>query len=218
MAQDRDQDHAGCKQPEAPLVCANNCGFFGCPATMNLCSKCYRELRLKEESQVSVKAFGDKNPIMLSALVEKTLSKGALSACTPTTDGPQGDLVSVSSIKSSTDPLSSKSVAPSASGADIFRPAEPIDGAVKTQQDSLVTFTQSIPVVAQQVQSSGSTRCVSCRKRVGLLGFKCRCGSVFCSAHRYSDKHGCSFDYKAAGRDAIAKANPVVKAEKVEKI
>lgn len=61
-------------------------------------------------------------------------------------------------------------------------------------------------------------RCLTCRKRVGLTGFKCRCGGTFCSVHRYSEKHECSFDYKGAGRDAIAKANPVVKADKVEKI
>ncbi|KAG6768347.1 hypothetical protein POTOM_027257 [Populus tomentosa] len=28
--------------------------------------------------------------------------------------------------------------------------------------------------------------------------------------HRYSDKHNCVFDYKSAGQDAIAKANPVI--------
>jgi hypothetical protein len=61
-------------------------------------------------------------------------------------------------------------------------------------------------------------RCFSCNKRVGLTGFKCRCGNTFCSLHRYSDKHNCSFDYKTAGRDAISKANPVVKADKFDKI
>jgi hypothetical protein len=61
-------------------------------------------------------------------------------------------------------------------------------------------------------------RCFSCKKRVGLTGFKCRCGFTFCSLHRYSEKHSCSFDYKTAGRDAIAKANPVVKAGKLDKI
>ena len=39
-------------------------------------------------------------------------------------------------------------------------------------------------------------RCQSCKKKVGLTGFTCRCGGLFCSIHRYSDKHDCSFDYK----------------------
>ncbi|XP_055807733.1 zinc finger A20 and AN1 domain-containing stress-associated protein 4-like [Solanum dulcamara] len=68
------------------------------------------------------------------------------------------------------------------------------------------------PVVAQP------NRCSICRKKVGLTGFKCRCGTTFCGTHRYPEIHGCSFDFKSTGREAIAKANPVVKAEKLEKI
>jgi len=64
----------------------------------------------------------------------------------------------------------------------------------------------------------GPKRCFTCRKRVGLTGFNCKCGNLFCSAHRYSDKHECPFDYRSAGQAAIAKANPVVKAEKLDKI
>ena len=63
-----------------------------------------------------------------------------------------------------------------------------------------------------------SNRCVACNKRVGLAGFKCKCELVFCGTHRYSDKHHCTFDYKTAGRETIAKANPLVKAEKLDKI
>ncbi|KAL6502982.1 switch-activating protein Sap1 [Orobanche hederae] len=64
------------------------------------------------------------------------------------------------------------------------------------------------------------TRCSGsgCRKRVGLMGFQCRCGDVFCSEHRYSDRHDCSYDYKAAGREAIARENPVVRAAKLVKV
>merc|ERR1712227_837842 len=60
-------------------------------------------------------------------------------------------------------------------------------------------------------------RCLSCKK-VGLTGFTCRCGGLFCSIHRYSDKHDCGFDYKAMGAEEISKSNPVVVAQKVAKI
>ncbi|RID49412.1 hypothetical protein BRARA_H00213 [Brassica rapa] len=53
----------------------------------------------------------------------------------------------------------------------------------------------------------GPTRCATCKKRVGLTGFKCR-----------SDIHNCSFNYHVAVQEPIAKANPVVKAEKLDKI
>ncbi|KAK1643614.1 hypothetical protein QYE76_061455 [Lolium multiflorum] len=51
-----------------------------------------------------------------------------------------------------------------------------------------------------------------------LLGFRCRCEGTFCSVHRYSDKHECGFDYKSAGREQIAKHNPIVVADKITRI
>ena len=51
-----------------------------------------------------------------------------------------------------------------------------------------------------------------------FAGFECRCGGLFCSIHRYSDKHECNFDYKELGAEEIRKSNPVVVAKKVQKI
>ncbi|KAK6937102.1 Zinc finger, AN1-type [Dillenia turbinata] len=61
-------------------------------------------------------------------------------------------------------------------------------------------------------------RCSGCKRKVGLMGFRCRCGEIFCGEHRYSDRHDCSFDYKAAGRAAIARDNPVVRPAKILKV
>uniref|UniRef100_G3MSX0 AN1-type domain-containing protein n=1 Tax=Amblyomma maculatum TaxID=34609 RepID=G3MSX0_AMBMU len=71
---------------------------------------------------------------------------------------------------------------------------------------------------AEVKPKEGPSRCNTCRKRVGLTGFNCRCGYIFCATHRYSDKHNCQFDYRTEARDAIAKANPVVKADKLDKM
>lgn len=74
-------------------------------------------------------------------------------------------------------------------------------------------------VSTEATASHDPSRCFSCSKRVPLYGLiKCRCGNVFCSLHRYAETHQCTTDYKAIGRDAIAKANPVVKAKKLERI
>ena len=51
-----------------------------------------------------------------------------------------------------------------------------------------------------------------------IVGFDCRCGGVYCSLHRYSDTHECTFDYKTTGRQEIAKNNPVVIAPKIQKL
>uniref|UniRef100_A0A1I8F581 AN1-type domain-containing protein n=1 Tax=Macrostomum lignano TaxID=282301 RepID=A0A1I8F581_9PLAT len=58
--------------------------------------------------------------------------------------------------------------------------------------------------------SKRRNRCEICKKKVGLTGFECRCGGVYCSVHRYSDKHDCQFDYQGVGQAEIRKANPVV--------
>lgn len=64
------------------------------------------------------------------------------------------------------------------------------------------------------------TRCCvdSCKRKVGLTGFDCRCGGLYCWEHRYSDKHDCKFDYKEHGQDQIRKNNPIVVGEKIQKI
>ena len=61
-------------------------------------------------------------------------------------------------------------------------------------------------------------RCLTCKKKVGLTGFTCRCGGLFCSLHRYSDEHACDFDYKKLGAEEIKKSNPLIIAKKVEEI
>ncbi|KAF3526074.1 hypothetical protein F2Q69_00048863 [Brassica cretica] len=86
------------------------------------------------------------------------------------------------------------------------------------------TISISSPMIQPLVRNPSAelekrpNRCTTCRKRVGLTGFKCRCGTTFCWAHRYPEVHGCTFDFKSAGREEIAKANPLVKAAKLQKI
>lgn len=65
------------------------------------------------------------------------------------------------------------------------------------------------------VKPAAANRCATCRKKVGILGFRCRCEGTFCSVHRYADKHACGFDYKTAAQEQIATQNPVVVADKM---
>uniref|UniRef100_A0A8C6G990 Zinc finger, AN1-type domain 4 n=1 Tax=Mus spicilegus TaxID=10103 RepID=A0A8C6G990_MUSSI len=61
--------------------------------------------------------------------------------------------------------------------------------------------------------------CFLCGKKTGLAtSFECRCGNNFCASHRYAEAHGCTYDYKSAGRRYLEEANPVVNAPKLPKI
>lgn len=157
------QSGFGETEPKAPILCENNCGFFGSTATNNLCSKCYKDFISKQQ-----KALVD------APVVE---NKG-----------------------------------------DYFHKVLENLGQVGEVQEAEPRQVEEGTTSGDPEKNSISNRCGVCPKKVGLTGFKCRCGHTFCSLHRYSDKHNCVFDYKSAGQDAIAKANPVVKADKIEKI
>lgn len=172
-----DHDETGCQaHPEGPILCINNCGFFGSVATMNMCSKCYKDAILKQEQA------------KLAASSIENIVNGSSSS------NNDKEPVVVGSVDLQVKPVERKVIA--------------------TPQSSASGLGESGDAKPKQ----GPNRCTTCKKRVGLTGFNCRCGNLFCSVHRYSDKHDCPFDYRTAGRDAIAKANPVVKAEKLDKI
>ncbi|KAJ6815561.1 zinc finger A20 and AN1 domain-containing stress-associated protein 8-like [Iris pallida] len=89
----------GCHAPEGPILCVNNCGFFGSPATMNMCSKCHKDLVLTEQAKFAASSFdsiingsgssSEKSPLswgmlmMVGPIEPKTISSD-LSAALPT--------------------------------------------------------------------------------------------------------------------------------------
>ena len=66
----------------------------------------------------------------------------------------------------------------------------------------------------------GGKRCghAECKKKLGLLGFDCKCGAKFCASHRYPSDHSCSFDFKAAAAETLKTQLASCVAEKVTRI
>ena len=105
-----------------------------------------------------------------------------------------------------------------------FSLERPRSGQIRAQgrqeEESVPVRPSAAPETAPSSAAAPKTvnRCSGCKRKVGLTGFRCRCGSLFCAEHRYSDRHDCAFDYKTAAREAIQRANPVVRAPKVVRI
>jgi len=57
-----------------------------------------------------------------------------------------------------------------------------------------------------------------CKVKLMLADFPCRCKGFYCSQHRASELHKCSFDYKTSGKNALEKQMPTVVADKLERI
>ena len=85
-------------------------------------------------------------------------------------------------------------------------PAKLIMEAVEMCQPS----DEGTEVEAPKKVQVNTSRCWSCNRKIGLTGFQCKCEFFFCAEHRYSDRHECAFDFKAVGKQQLAKANPVI--------
>ncbi|XP_036442134.1 AN1-type zinc finger protein 6 [Colossoma macropomum] len=187
------------KQTQAPLLCAMGCGFYGNPRTNGMCSVCYRDFLQRQNGSGKV---SDPVSECFSALGESLSTQSA--TVTP-----------ASALEQSSQSL----ITPAVEAQEEKTSAEAQDKR-KTEEVAASGSDVSVQSSTTEVDKSKpkKNRCFTCRKKVGLTGFDCRCGNLFCGVHRYSDVHNCSFDYKAEAAEKIRKENPVVAGEKIKKI
>jgi hypothetical protein len=86
--------------------------------------------------------------------------------------------------------------------------------AEEKKEDAKEEDAKEEPEVERPVQENRE-RCWTCSKKIGMTGFSCRCGYVFCATHRYAEEHNCDFDFKQMQRAILKKANPTVAADKL---
>ncbi len=56
----------------------------------------------------------------------------------------------------------------------------------------------------------------TCKVKLGLTGFDCKCGRSFCGTHRYAEAHQCSYNYQQAAKQQLENQLVKVVAAKVD--
>ncbi|VEL09773.1 unnamed protein product [Protopolystoma xenopodis] len=188
----------------AKNLCTAGCGFYGSVQFKDMCSKCYQERlnREKESNSQLVRQSSDSRSSGSQKSLPSTTGSHSSPSLFPTINLHASDTISTSvrpMMKRKADEIHSAS-------------CDDLSHSVPSEPPS------SIAELRRAFTNPGTNRCVRCKKRVGLTGFTCRCDGLFCSLHRYSDQHDCTFDYRALGRAELSRDNPEVRCAKIRKL
>jgi len=197
-------------QQAFPSLCSNGCGFFSTTDKDGLCSVCFKE-KLKKDAQSSSPATTSSSTQTPPA-PETSVPNQPQASSTSTSNPDSKETTLSESVPENSNIVRSEEVA---SAGSCSKSEDRERGESSPRKTAHPGDDDKDPVPAKKAKKN---RCLSCKKKLGLTGFTCRCGGQFCSIHRYSDKHDCPFDYKAMGEQEISQNNPQIVAQKVAKL
>jgi hypothetical protein len=224
---------------QASTLCRGGCGFFGSPAAEGFCSKCFKDsVKRKQDTTARLSPTSltpiSSNPTESPATVPSTSTVVAAAAVVA---DKLREVVSCAQAAKSSEEVTAvmeSAEAVAAAAVESLASSGGTIGGCSSGTSSAGISASSSAVSLDTMDSSGDVsgspgaiaaapakkpnRCQMCKKRVGLTGFACRCGGLFCGEHRYSTVHSCTFDYKSMEREELRKNNPVIVSEKIQRI
>ncbi|OVA05731.1 zinc finger protein [Macleaya cordata] len=215
MAQ-REKEETKFKVIETLTLCINNCGIYGNPSTKNMCQNCFESSSTTTTIPTPPKTRSSSIQSLNSS--DQTVEVNPDHLTHDHNDNKEFDGKSkTTAVKREVMNRPSFSIDKMARSKSI-QSLKTSDPTMEIQRDITHDQNDKTDREPKKTVQREINRCSGCRRKVGLTGFRCRCGDLFCPEHRYSDRHDCSYDYKAQGREAIARENPVVRPAKIVRV
>ncbi|XP_043447233.1 AN1-type zinc finger protein 3 isoform X3 [Prionailurus bengalensis] len=179
------------KAPSLPPRCP--CGFWGSSKTMNLCSKCFADMKnyflidfqKKQPDDDSAPSTSNSQSDLFSE--ETTSDNNNTSITTPTLSPSQQPLPTELNVTSP----SKEEYSQSENEASPVKRARLLENTERPEENS-------------RSKQKSRRRCFQCQTKLELVQQElgsCRCGYVFCMLHRLPEQHDCTFDHMGRGRE-----------------